>query len=234
MNQALEGAPAGCFMQKAIALSSLSTSIWAPRLRLAAATALAILWAHSANALSLRVDFADSMRSSALVAWVEVEASETIVSANGQSCGARYTARVIRSLKGAVNGQRIQFGFYGGHARGTQYFVFLDPTSTVLQHTTGKAPPPMVSPVPYLPECAAVLPGFLETAEGMGTIPLVIGKSAPSRPTVSLRSSSYAIPARLAAAHHHTGQVIDGELWGSVEIEADAFFQYLGSLPSGQ
>lgn len=195
-------------------------------------TALILLcWSSTLLAVSIRLDFESAVRSSPLVAWVEIESGEKVVTASGLSCGARYIARVVRSIKGAVNGQQIQFGYFFGRSIGKQYFIFLQPTDEVVRRLSGIVPAPsMTNPVPYKAECQALLPEYLEIAEGAGTIAVDSGDQVGYRPAVSLQNPPYLIPTRLVGSRRHTGAVVDAMLFGSAQIEAETFFEYLQSL----
>ena len=176
--------------------------------------------AHPALALSIYVQFDEALRSSPLVAWVQIESGELMTSTSGRACGARYTARVLHGIKGAQEGQRIQFGQFVGHAIGSQYFVFLQSTASLA--------PAAVS------ECRDMLPPYSETDEGMGTLPVSNGTTLGYKPAVELWSTLYEIPAQWVGQRPHTGVIANGLLIGDVQIETEAFYEFLRALAAKQ
>lgn len=181
-------------------------------LRLPFAAFLAVGLAKGAPALSLRFDFADAVRTSTLVAWVEIERGEMLRSSTGSICGARYTARVVSSIKGATAGQKIEFGHHLGRAIGGQYVVFLN------EPRSGDG------------GCPDRLVRYAEVAEGLGTIPVEPGEHVSFRPAVSLSGPPYVIPSALASQGYRRGVLGEDVLFGSVQVEASSFFEFLRTL----
>lgn len=177
--------------------------------------------AQTASALSIQVDFPEAVRSSAVIAWVEIERGELVTNSSGQSCGARYSARVLNAVKGVRTGQRIEFGRFIGHEVGGQYFVFLNEvvdrsvSADAAEHADG---------------CASASRGYIETAEGMGTIPIRHGEYVSYKQAVSLKSPPYDIPMALVGVGHHSGSIVDKRFIGSIQIEATRFLDYIRSL----
>lgn len=59
-----------------------------------------------------------------VVALVQVTSGETM-GAGDESCGARYSARVIDDFKGTSKGATIEFGNHFGYEIGSRYIIFL-------------------------------------------------------------------------------------------------------------
>jgi len=185
-------------------------------------SALAIfIWSQAASALSIRVDFSEAVRTSAVVAWVEIERGELMTSPSGQSCGARYLARVVSAVKGVQPGQRIEFGRIIGHEVGGQYFVFLNEIAPNSPAAGGAA---------HAEECISSSPKYAETSEGMGTIPIHYGERVSYKQAVSLNDPPYVIPMALVGSSYHSGNIAGGQMIGSTQIEAANFLEYLQSL----
>lgn len=182
------------------------------------AVTFALTTSQGASAMTIVFEFPKAVRSSAVVALVEIERGEVVATPDGQFCGARYVARVVKPIKGAATGQRIEFGRYTEQAIGGQYFVFLDETA---DGPRNGAP---------TNDCAASLPRHVVTAEGVGAIHVQAGNQVSYKPAVSFNGMPYMIPKALVGTRKHTGQILDGVLYGSVQIEATAFLDYLRSL----
>lgn len=189
--------------------------------------ALLLFASQNVFALSIHFDFAERVRSSAVVAWVVVERAEL---ASGPNCGAQYAARVVGSIKGASVGDRIEFGYLLGPAIGKQYVVFLDEVAKVVRRTAGAEPTAYGTLGRYLRGCAQELPRYIDTVEGVGIIPVSPGEHLSYRLAVSLQSSPYILPMQLVGSNPRKGTVIDGTLVGSVQIEVSLFVEYLRSL----
>lgn len=190
--------------------------------------ALLLFASQNVFALSIHIDFAKKVRSSAVVALVEVERAEL---APGPNRGARYVARVVSSIKGASVGDRIEFGYLLGPAIGKEYVVFLDEAPKAVNIDADAKPTGMGSLGRYLHACAHQLPRYIDTVEGLGTIPVNPGEQVSYRPAVSLHSSLYFLPKQLVGSNPRKGTVvIDGMLIGSVQIEVSVFVEYLRSL----
>lgn len=192
--------------------------------------ALCIASSH-AWPLSIRFDFARAMQGATVVAWVEVERGEVVPASTKFGCGAKYRARVIKSLKGSSDGAYIEFGPFLGHEIGGQYFVFLESRERVVARTPVGDPPPVFNAVPYLAECRATLPPYLETSEGVGTLHLKTGDLVGYRPAISIGSPPYQLPADIPGARAPGGSRIGEQFYGTVQIEPEAFVQFLNSLP---
>lgn len=200
------------------------------------AATLALAWAHGAHALSIRFDFPQAARHSTAIAQLEIEAAETITAPSGANCGTRYSARILDGIKGVATGSRIEFGFFAGRAVGAQYFVFLKDSAVLDQQKAlmPEARVPMTSPVPSSEECKKLLPRFLETGEGMGTLEILPSRQrhVPNELAVTLDAQRYALPLTLPVAYWHEGLIFEGELLGSVEFSAENFSRYLRMLVS--
>jgi len=200
------------------------------------AATLALVWAHSAHALSIRFDLPQAARHSTAIAQLEIEAAETITAPSGANCGTRYTARILDGIKGVATGSRIEFGFFTGHAVGAQSFAFLKDTAVLAQQKalTPEARIPMTSPIPYREECRKLLPSFMETGEGMGTLAILPSRQshAPNEPAVTLNTHLYPVPLKLPVAYWHEGFIFEGELLGTVEFSVENFSRYLRLLLS--
>jgi hypothetical protein len=162
------------------------------------AATLALAWAQGAHALSIRFDFPQAARHSTAIAQLEIEAAETITAPSGANCGTRYSARILDGIKGVATGSRLEFGFFTGHAVGAQYFVFLK-DSAVLAQQKALAPEargPITSPISYSEECKKLLPRFIETGEGMGTLAILPSRQrhAHNEPAVTLDAHLYPVP----------------------------------------
>ena len=188
--------------------------------RLLAAIAI-LIWSHAASALSIRVDFSEAVRTSTVVAWVEIERGELMTSPSGLQCGARYSARVVSAVKGVQAGQRIELGRVIGHEVGGQYFVFLNEVAPSSSATGAAA---------HADECTSSSPRYVETADGMGTIPIQYGEYVSYKQAVSLSDPPYDIPMALVGVSHHSGNIVNGRMIGSTQIEATNFLEYLRSL----
>lgn len=189
------------------------------------ATLVVTAWLHSASALSIRVSFPEAVRTSTIVAWVEIERGEMETSPSGQLCGARYSARVVKAVKGVQAGQRLEFGRFIGRAVGGQYFVFLNEVTPSVPATGAAGSPD---------DCARSSPRFVETAEGMGTIPIEYGEHVSYKQAVSLSEPIYVIPASLVGVNYHSGFIVNGEMIGSVQLAATDFLEYLRTLASSR
>lgn len=175
---------------------------------------------------------------SAIVAWVQIERAEPMHSPDGRDCGTRYDASVLQSVKGPKPGSRLQFGFQTGRRPGEQYVVFLAERARLLESSgredrstrlDGTRPSIAADPA-----CRGVLPAYVETADGVGTIPVRAGRNANERPTVDLSSPSYLVRAELVAQRNFKGFVAGGYAIGDVEVEADVFLRYLASVSSAR
>ncbi|WP_428509371.1 hypothetical protein [Roseateles sp.] len=200
------------------------------------AATLALVWAHSAHAISIRFDFPQAARDSTVIAQLEIETAEHVRAPSGASCGTRYTARILDGIKGVATGSRIEFGFFTGHAVGAQYFVFLKDSAVLAQHKAlaPEARVPMTSPISYSEECKKLLPRFIETGEGMGTLAILPSRQshAPNEPAVTLEAHLYPVPLKLPVAFWHEGLIFEGELLGTVEFSVENFSRYLRLLLS--
>jgi hypothetical protein len=194
------------------------------------AGAIALICSQSADALSIRFEFPGAVQSSAAVARIEIERAEQVATPAGQSCGTRYRAKVVEGFKGIPTGGHIEFGYSSGRAVGAQYFVFLRATAGLAPASAASGRTLMTGPVPYIADCRDLLPPYVETAEGMGTIPIRPGEHVSNEPAVTFGDPMYAIPANLPGAYWHLGHVVDGRLVGSVQISAVDFSTYLRTL----
>lgn len=180
--------------------------------------------------LTFSIDFKNAVGRAAVVAWVKIVLGEVVSSGEGVSCGARYVAKVLHSVKGAKEGDSLDFGYFLSHRIGGEYIVFLDSRAHVLRNKSAGKAPPMMSPIPYIDSCRNTLPDFLEIAEGLGTIPVILGNQVGYKPAVELSSPPYEIPESLVAGENYSGRILDGMLWGSAQINAEHFFEYLRSI----
>lgn len=198
------------------------------------AATLALAWAQGAQALSIRFDLPQAARHSTVIAQLEIETAEPVRALSGANCGTRYTARILDGIKGVATGSRIEFGFFTGHAVGAQYFVFLKDSAVLAQQKalTPEARVPMTSPIAYSEECKKLLPRFLETGEGMGTLAILPSRQrhAPNEPAVTLDAHLYPVPLKLPVAFWHEGFIFKGELLGTVEFSVENFSRYLRLL----
>ncbi len=198
------------------------------------AATLALVWAPGAQALSLRFDFPQAARHSAVIAQLEIETAEPVRVPSGASCGTRYTARILDGIKGVATGSRLEFGFFAGRAVGAQYFVFLKDSAVLAQQKAPvpEARVPMTSPIPSSEECKKLLPRFIETGEGMGTLEILPSRQrhAPKEPAVTLDAHLYPVPLKLPIAFWHEGFIFEGELLGTVEFSVENFSRYLRML----
>jgi|CXWL01.1.fsa_nt_gi hypothetical protein len=182
------------------------------------------------EALSIVFDFEKAVQSAAVVAHVKIERGELNPANDGGSCGARYTARVLTPVKGVRAGETIEFGYFLGHKVGAEYVVFLQSRESILAHTEGRKPPPMVSPVPYLRTCRHFLAPLLEVAEGVGTIPVGHSSMGERGAVVKLTNTPYLIPERMPGTRMPKGFVADGVFFGTQETPVAQFCTYLVSL----
>lgn len=183
-----------------------------------------------AQASSIKIDFDSMVAWAPVVALVEIEKGELVKNTKGESCGARYLARVITPIKGVQSNDQLDFGFYTGRGIGEKFFVFLQVGQYVLQRSN-QQPQISMSSIPlYLARCSKQLPPYLEVAEGMGTIHVVNGDAVGYKPAIELTNSYHIIPAQLVGSHKYTGQILDDFLFGSVQIETETFVEYLRSL----
>lgn len=167
------------------------------------------------------MNFSEAVRSSAVEAWVEIERGELVTNASGQSCGARYSARIVHAVKGMQAGQKIEFGRFIGHEVGGQYFVFLNEVAARLVSADATE---------LADDCTSSSRGYIEIADGMGTIPIRHGKYVSYTQAVSLSSPPYEIPMALVGVGHHSGNIVDSHLIGSIQIEATRFLDFIRSL----
>jgi len=198
------------------------------------AATLALGWAHGAHALSIRFDLPQAARNSTVIAQLEIETAEPVRAPSGASCGTRYSARVLDGIKGVAAGSRLEFGFFTGRAVGAQYFVFLKDSAVLAPQKalTPEARVPMTSPAPSSEECRKLLPRFMETDEGMGTLAILPSRQshAPNEPAVTLAAHLYPVPLKLPVAFWHEGLIFEGELLGTAEFSVENFSRYLRLL----
>jgi hypothetical protein len=104
------------------------------------------------------------------VAVVEVLEGR-VVSAGGDTCGARYKGRVVEGTKNATAGTTIEFGYLPQLKVGGAYLLLLGPLDN--------------EPIPGLPEflarCRSVLPSSAMLAHRRGAMEISGDTSAPDR-----------------------------------------------------
>jgi len=117
------------------------------------------------------------------VAVVEVLEGR-VVSAGGDTCGARYRGRVIEATKNTTVGATVDFGYLPQLKVGAAYLVLLGDLSEV--------------PIPELPDfqvrCQAVLPSAAMLAHWRGAMEISGDTSAPEkRASWTVRPAKYVI-----------------------------------------
>ncbi len=104
-----------------------------------------------------------------VVAVVEITRGEMLV-LDGATCGARYTARVVKRVKGLDTAtQEVMFGPYQGHKLGGTYLVFLTDSRRFDPVTSSFVIEGSVDPE-LEKRCDARLPRYREMHTGMGTM----------------------------------------------------------------
>ncbi|WP_093221528.1 MULTISPECIES: hypothetical protein [unclassified Variovorax] len=183
--------------------------------------------ASMVQANSFRAPLAEMAEASDVVALVEIVEGALFYGDEGYRCGARYAARVERSLKGTSDGDVITFGRFSGQAIGSRYFVFLKKGEIGL--STPMGPAMEKHNIDFMRLCPAHIPALGAVYQGLGIVPVTYGKLASYRPVVRLTNAPYEIPARLKAFREPGGSEVDGIFYGTVEAEINDFFNFLKS-----
>ena len=105
--------------------------------------ALALIPLSSRASIPAPVPLAEAYKDASHVLLVRLVEGRTIDTPE-TPCGARYGAIVVRSLKGAAEGSRVEFGPYYRLRLGGHYLVFLancnSRRSGIFRQTAGKCP----------------------------------------------------------------------------------------------
>lgn len=145
-----------------------SAAKWKTRRLIAALLAL-FTATRAVASIDAPISLRELYRVSHVVAVVEI-VDGRVVAAGGDSCGARYSGRVIEGTKNAKPGQLIEFGFRTQLKIGSRYLVLLDQYKDA---SFDRLPD-------FQERCRGVLPGLTLAALGRGAMEVIAGDAEPA------------------------------------------------------
>lgn len=196
---------------------------------------LGICGAASVQATTFNPDYGQLARDVDVVAEVEISSGE-LVSKKGDgnvvNCGARYTGRVLRALKGAQDGDLLEFGPYSGYSIGDRYVLFLVPhqkaeTGATLGMTSSNSAIESRQ-AEWRRSCASAFAPWSIVGQGTGAVPVVWSSFWQGRQEVryrALRDWPRDLVARCSARVIEEGEV--KICLGETHVEVDEFLRWL-------